>query len=283
MNKLMPKDILTRTATGIFYVGLIFLCTTASAQICLALIVAFALLCYYEFQNITHFSSLVTKLIGLAAIFFSLYYFGDRFLNDHYDYSLNLKNLVFPVIFFLGVIVIFFFDEEIHNDQAKLIIAVSHIAIPFGLSLSLARFEVLENGNTEMTWGLFLIFCLIWVNDIFAYLFGNFVGKTPLAPKISPKKSVEGFLGGFVFTILLGFFIEKIRPGLIGNYIIISLLISIAGPLGDLAASKIKRLFGAKDSGNILPGHGGFLDRLDSFIFTVPCIYLYFILIQSIR
>ena len=99
-----------------------------------------------------------------------------------------------------------------------------------------------------------------------------------MAPKISPKKTWEGFAGGVVLTLLLGFFVEQYFPELRGNWMIVGLLVSIFAPLGDLVESQLKRSFAVKDSGNIIPGHGGVLDRLDSFIICAPVVYLYFIL-----
>ena len=99
-----------------------------------------------------------------------------------------------------------------------------------------------------------------------------------MAPKISPKKTWEGFAGGVVLTLVLGFFVEQYFPELRGNWMIVGLLVSIFAPLGDLVESQLKRSFAVKDSGNIIPGHGGVLDRLDSFIICAPVVYLYFIL-----
>lgn len=99
-----------------------------------------------------------------------------------------------------------------------------------------------------------------------------------MAPKISPKKTWEGFAGGVVLTLVLGFFVEKYFPELRGNWMVVGVLVAVFGPLGDLVESQLKRNFGVKDSGNIIPGHGGILDRLDSFIICAPVVYLYFIL-----
>ena len=96
--------------------------------------------------------------------------------------------------------------------------------------------------------------------------------------KFRQKKTWEGFAGGVFFTLILGYFIEQKFPDLRGNWIVVGLLVSIFAPLGDLVESQLKRTFGVKDSGNIIPGHGGVLDRLDSFIIAAPVVYLYFIL-----
>ena len=121
------------------------------------------------------------------------------------------------------------------------------------------------------------ILILFWSNDTFAYLTGKTIGKHKLFEKISPKKTIEGFVGGMLFTMLSGiliaiYFIEQ--PVI--QWIIIGLIISIFGTLGDLIESKFKRVAGVKDSGTIMPGHGGILDRLDSIIFASPFVYLFY-------
>ena len=116
----------------------------------------------------------------------------------------------------------------------------------------------------------------IWINDTMAYITGSFIGKTPLS-SISPKKTVEGTLGGIILSVL----IITVAGSLIGYYswihwLMISLISATAGTLGDLLESKLKRLAGVKDSGNILPGHGGFLDRFDSLLIAIPFIFVYY-------
>jgi phosphatidate cytidylyltransferase len=119
------------------------------------------------------------------------------------------------------------------------------------------------------------IFILIWINDSFAYLVGKTLGRTKLFPSVSPKKTVEGSVGGFVFTIIGTFILAKHEPILnLEQWLIIAVVVVIFGNLGDLVESKLKRHAGVKDSGAILPGHGGLLDRLDSLIFAAPFAYL---------
>ena len=134
-----------------------------------------------------------------------------------------------------------------------------------------------------MHYEVFFVFLLLWCSDTFAYLTGNLIGKHKLAPKISGAKTWEGFFGGIVFTILTGFLIQKyFGENLHGNWMIIGLIVDALGPIGDLTESKLKRFFDVKDSSNLIPGHGGFLDRLDSFIFVVPFIYLYYLLVYTL-
>jgi len=127
-----------------------------------------------------------------------------------------------------------------------------------------------------------MIILRLWVNDTMAYLIGSLIGKTPLT-RISPKKTWEGTVGGLVFAVLamggVGYFLSsglEIQPVI--QWMIVAAIAGIAGTLGDLMESKLKRLANVKDSGHILPGHGGFLDRFDSLLFATPFIWLYIIM-----
>ncbi|MDN3658434.1 phosphatidate cytidylyltransferase [Ferruginibacter paludis] len=121
----------------------------------------------------------------------------------------------------------------------------------------------------------------IWINDTMAYIVGSFIGKTPFS-KISPKKTWEGTLGGAILCVLvialLGFFIPVAKEIATRHWIAIAAICAIFGTAGDLLESKIKRMADVKDSGSIMPGHGGFLDRFDSLLVAVPFVWLYVIL-----
>ncbi len=118
----------------------------------------------------------------------------------------------------------------------------------------------------------------IWINDTMAYIVGSLIGRTPLS-KVSPKKTIEGTLGGIVLAVATITFLGTIIPSakiISGKeWAIISLLCAVMGTLGDLIESKLKRTAGIKDSGSILPGHGGFLDRFDSLLLAVPAVWIY--------
>lgn len=124
-------------------------------------------------------------------------------------------------------------------------------------------------------------FILIWVNDSFAYIVGKSFGKQKLFYSISPHKTVEGFLGGLLFCCISASIVSRYIDETLTtpNWLIIAIIISVFGTLGDLIESKLKRESNVKDSGKIIPGHGGILDRLDSIIFASPYIYLYLKLI----
>ena len=118
-----------------------------------------------------------------------------------------------------------------------------------------------------------LIIFSIWINDTMAYIVGSLIGKTPLS-KISPKKTWEGTTGGIILSVIV--ITLFLQPLLYWKYLLgISLISALAGTFGDLLESKLKRMAGVKDSGSIMPGHGGFLDRFDSLILATPFVWLY--------
>ena len=120
---------------------------------------------------------------------------------------------------------------------------------------------------------------MLWANDTGAYLIGTAIGKHRLFERISPKKSWEGSIGGFIISMIAAFLFSIFYTKLnIYEWFIFAALISVSGTYGDLTESILKRKIGVKDSGNILPGHGGLLDRFDSSLFAAPVIYSYLIL-----
>ena len=122
---------------------------------------------------------------------------------------------------------------------------------------------------------ILILFVLTWVFDSFAYIIGTKFGKNRIMPKISPKKSWEGFLGGMGFTILSVFFLNKFFDSFSMNFfIILALIVPFTATAGDFIESYYKREAGVKDSGNFIPGHGGFLDRLDALMISIPVLYL---------
>jgi phosphatidate cytidylyltransferase len=184
-------------------------------------------------------------------------------------------NLIIP-----AVLLVFIFEIYRHKDNpfistALLILGWLYIAVPYSLSVRLAFPQANSHHYTP---GILLgLLSLIWLNDTGAYVVGMLFGKHRLFERISPKKSWEGAIGGTVFTIGLGYFLNHFTPYLSRlDWIILSLLVSVFGVYGDLFESMLKRSIGVKDSGNLLPGHGGILDRMDSLLFIIPasCAYL---------
>ena len=128
---------------------------------------------------------------------------------------------------------------------------------------------------------IIMLFCLIWINDIFAYLTGMAIGKHKLFERISPKKTIEGSLGGLVMTAIVAFLVNHYWLQIWDKWEIIGLVIVVVvfGSLGDLCESMMKRQAGVKDSGNVIPGHGGILDRFDATFLAVPAVWWYLMVI----
>jgi phosphatidate cytidylyltransferase len=125
------------------------------------------------------------------------------------------------------------------------------------------------------------IILLIWASDVGAYLVGSLIGKHKLFERISPGKTWEGTIGAFILNIGCAFIIANWFPELaLKHWIVISILVSVFGSIGDLVESMFKRQAGIKDSGKIMPGHGGILDRFDSLLFVSPFVYAYLSLIK---
>ena len=208
-------------------------------------------------------------------IVFVFYRFSKRFFQHGFFFDFNLSEILALSLIVIAVITLFRFSKELYYDNGKLIFTVIYTALPFSFALGLPKFSSVDH---TFTLEVFFLFILIWSSDSFAYFTGKFFGKHKMAPKISPKKTWEGFAGGVILTLILAFFIEQNFPELRGNWMIVGFLVAVFGPFGDLVESQLKRTFGVKDSGNVIPGHGGILDRLDSFIICAPVVYLYFIL-----
>ena len=192
--------------------------------------------------------------------------------------QLNLILLVINIVVSIKCIVFLFFDKiQKISVSSKYLYLLGYIILPFIFITKISFGE--KDYNPKIIIGLFI---LIWTNDTFAYIVGKSIGKHKLLERISPKKTIEGFVGGIVFAIIAGFLISKfyISPNpkfsekSILIWTLIAVIVGIMGTIGDLIESKFKRIAGVKDSGKIMPGHGGILDRLDSVIFAAPFIFL---------
>lgn len=142
--------------------------------------------------------------------------------------------------------------------------------------------EQVEGGRLWRLMALFPLFLMVmvWANDTFAYLVGVACGKHKMAPHLSPKKSWEGFAGGLAATIGIGVLAMHLLESSLLWGGGLGLFVGVGAVAGDLFESRLKRRAGVKDSGNILPGHGGFLDRFDSLLFAVPATFIYVVLIS---
>lgn len=158
---------------------------------------------------------------------------------------------------------------------SKLLTLVVYTTIPYLLMI----FSVFSKGSTSIEFSPALViafFILLWINDTGAYLFGITIGRHKLFERISPRKTWEGFIGGVALTLVAAWLLWKVlNIYTLGDWLLLGLLVSVFASFGDLFESLLKREAGVKDSGSILPGHGGLLDRFDGVTFAFPVFYLY--------
>lgn len=151
-----------------------------------------------------------------------------------------------------------------------------YISLSCGLMIDLLIFPSIPFMSTPLM-PIIIIACM-WINDTMAYMVGSLIGKTPLT-SISPKKTWEGTLGGIILCVtvvtIVSSYLPTFRDFYFVHWLMISLIASVAGTFGDILESKLKRMAGVKDSGSIMPGHGGFLDRFDSLLVATPFVWLY--------
>ncbi len=191
------------------------------------------------------------------------------YMSAKYDLEYSLYLLFFALALFGA-------EEIFRNRIENAIYRVSSslmIMVYCGVSLGFVyRLHGLKNGNYLLPF----IAILIWITDTFAYFIGVWLGRHRNIFNVSPKKSIEGFIGGFVFAVLFAIIAHFIVPNKISLFwaLLMGIVIGTIGQFGDLFESLLKRDCGVKDSSNLIPGHGGILDRFDSFMIAVPVIYI---------
>ena len=190
-------------------------------------------------------------------------------------FGTSFSELSFQILFLVLGLVSIYEMWKLRKGKSK-VYAFVYVLLPFFLIHFFGKIDSLNFNSVFDPSLILLMFILTWTFDTFAYLFGVRFGKTKIMPSVSPKKSWEGFAGGFIFTVIASFitthyFLE------VDNSIALamSLFLPFTATLGDFTESYFKRKAGVKDSGNFIPGHGGMLDRMDAFMITIPVLYIY--------
>ncbi len=264
------KELIIRSLSGILFVSLFLLCLNSQHAL-IALFFIFGLISLAEFNKLIGLKGIVSFIIFI--VLYLIFSYWQLFLNTDEGFSEAIQILHVITIFVqLFLIRDLFSEKDLPSLITKRYINTTfYVSSAFIFIILIADFY--EPFNPNILLGSFI---LVWVNDTFAFLVGKNFGKQKLFSSISPKKTVEGFLGGLFFACVSSYFIAKFTHTLdFSNWLILSIIISVFGTLGDLIESKYKRQANVKDSGVIMPGHGGLLDRLDSILFAAPFIYLF--------
>lgn len=265
--------LVTRTVTGIVLVLVMLTAIMLSKYSYAALFLVILIGGINEFIGLFN-SSAVKPNKGFIYLI-SIFAFALSFLSAQGTLEFKYFFAVFPALLFVMAGELFRKKEMPIENIAVSIFSIVYVAVP----LSLINFLVFPGdflGNDYTPKLLVALFVLIWIYDSGAYLFGVSMGKHRLFERISPKKSWEGAIGGTLTVVLAASFISNVIPEIKTlHWIAMSLLLVVSSTFGDLTESMFKRYFGIKDSGHILPGHGGILDRFDSLFFAAPVIVMY--------
>jgi phosphatidate cytidylyltransferase len=272
---LRVNNFTTRTITGVVFVILVAGSVILDAKVFATLFLFVSILTQLEFyHNLEKRGRKPGTYLGLAVGGFLYISLASNALGLFGPFG---NALIFLNFFLAGLIFIF----ELFSNSADpfgnigtTLTGVFYISLPLGL-LNFLYVPVLYPNN--FSYGILLgYFLILWLNDTGAYLVGSAIGKHRLFQRISPGKTWEGSIGGALFAVMMA--------GVLSNYfsalsplkwIIMALIISIFGTLGDLVESMLKRSLGIKDSGNILPGHGGMLDRFDAVLLSAPAVFVF--------
>ena len=273
------KNFIVRTITGVLFVAILVTCFLRP----ISMIFLFALvtgLTVWEYGGLVNEwdDIQVNRFISTAAgVYLFLAFAG-------YCTGYTPATVFIPYL----VTVIYLIISELYtkapnpiNNWAYTMLSQMYIALPYSM-INVLAFQSNAEGEVSFNYLLPLsLFILLWVNDTGAYCCGSLFGRHKLVPRVSPGKSWEGSIGGAVFVVIAAAVIGYLVGGMQGGYSIpvwigLGLTVVVFGTLGDLVESLFKRTLGIKDSGSILPGHGGMLDRFDSSLMAIPAAVIYF-------
>ena len=261
------SNLLKRSFSGIIFVLFFLTAILFSETSYVILISLFGIVAISELSKMTNFKGVITYILFGLTLFLML--------KRPNSYAISLI-LVINILSSSYLIFQLFRKKEIiyTTEREKLGLTIRYLIFSFCFLI------LLPFHNQNYTPYLMIsVLVLIWVNDSFAFIVGKNFGKKKLFVSVSPKKTIEGFIGGFICALIAAYIISISRLNStnfsLTNWFIIAAIVSIIGTIGDLVESKLKRQANIKDSGTIMPGHGGILDRLDSLLFAAPFVYLY--------
>ena len=276
------RNLIVRTISGVVLLGIVLGAAFGGPYAYGSFLLLIVVVGMWEFYNIAAATGAVPhRTLGLAAgivLFVTSFFLFHGFVSMSQSES-GVDMLIGGILYFAALIPLCFIVELFHESETPLrnvattLMGIFYVAFPMSLMLFI---PVLITGEWKPEAFLFYLF-IVWGNDVFAYLTGIAIGKHKMSPRISPKKSWEGFAGGVVGAIAMGAVGSFVVGGSLGMWLGLAAVVAITSVFGDLVESMFKREAGIKDSGKIMPGHGGILDRFDALLISSPFAFVYLI------
>jgi len=280
MSTINLNNFWSRTITGAVFAAAILGSILFSRAAFAVLFFGVTLVALNEFYGLLNATKKVQMQAVAGTIGVSVLYISFALVAmEVIDKEFLLINLMIPLLIFISEL--FQKNETPILNIALTLLGILYVGLPFSLLTWFFNPELIAGAYHP---GLLLgFFVILWTSDTFAYLTGVLFGRHRLFRRISPKKSWEGSIGGFVFGLLASLIFSKLFSEFdLINWLIMATLIIVFGTFGDLSESMLKRSLNIKDSGKILPGHGGFLDRFDAALLAAPAVFVYMNLIHCL-
>jgi len=272
---IVMKELLIRSVSGILLGVVLLACVFVSPWTWMALLLFIVVVGTFEMSRLLKMNSFTGIVIGEMLSISSFIIPALVALQIISSSCLLLEMLIVMMPFLYSL---FSKKHDAKPIFTYLFASFTFLSLPSILMLFMYREDLF--GALAGAKLIILVFSLLWINDIFAYLTGKLLGRHKLFPRISPGKTIEGSVGGLVFTLVsLAIFYHYSHWFSISYAMGLGTIAVVFGTLGDLCESMLKRQAGVKDSGKLIPGHGGILDRFDSIMFSMPFIFVYLLLL----
>lgn len=273
------KNVLTRSASGIVYVALIVGAVLAGGYWFLALATLFTVIGLCEYQNLVahHVGAPLpwyVRALDMCAALSLLCTVICCYVNTAPDSAADYVMPLVTALMMGGILLVYSLlrfvfalaqkEGDAFATVAYSVLGILYIPVPLTL---LSLYIMAHPGGWFAPLAMFV---LIWLNDTGAFCFGSTLGRHKMCERLSPKKSWEGFWGGLLVCVVAGVIAALVRDGNMTLYVVYAIVVSIFSTWGDLFESLMKRSAHVKDAGNLIPGHGGVLDRIDSLLFVIP-------------